>query len=276
MFARIRERGHSGTDRSLAYFEWSADVPLEKLSPNVASNPQLWAMANPSMGHMIPQEYVANEYASMFGDRGFCIERLGVGDWPNTAAGGLKIIDPDLWDLCADTGSTIETPSCFAFDITPDRSAASIAVAGLRSDGLPHVEVVEHRRGTRWLPERLAELKSRHRVRSVYCDAYGPAQSVVQDLTAAKVEPTLLNTKEMLQACGIFYDAVVDSQTLRHIGQAELDDAVMGATTRTVSDGWLWDRKSASVDLSPLVAATVALWGLKTGRTGPPKIISLL
>ena len=98
----------------------------------------------------------------------------------------------------------------------------------------------------------------------------------MQLLAEARVEPTLLNTKEMLQACGMFYDAVVDSQSLRHIGQAELDDAVMGATTRTVSDGWLWDRKSASVDLSPLVAATVALWGLKTGRQGPPKIISLL
>ena len=55
----------------------------------------------------------------------------------------------------------------------------------------------------------------------------------------------------------------------------ELDDAVMGATTRIVSDGWLWDRKSASVDISPLVAATVALWGLKTARTGRPRIVSL-
>ena len=87
---------------------------------------------------------------------------------------------------------------------------------------------------------------------------------------------TTLNTKEMLQACGIFYDSVVDSKTLRHIGQDELDAAVMGATTRVVSDGWLWDRKSASVDISPLVACTVALWAVKSNPQTPPRIISLV
>ena len=275
-FSRIHERGHTGTDPSLAYFEWSAGIPLEKLNPDVVKNPDLWAQANPAMGRRISQEYIANEGAAFFWDRSFYIERLGVGDWPNTAAGGAKIIDPDLWDLCGDAGSTANAPMYFAFDITPDRSAASIAVAGLRGDGLPHIEVVEHRRGTRWLPERLAELKSAHRARTIFCDAYGPAQSMLPDLDRAKVEVTTLSTKEMLQATGIFYDSVVDSQSVRHIGQAELDEAVSGATTRTVSDGWLWDRKSASVDISPLVAATVALWALKNGKSSPPRIVSLI
>ena len=140
---------------------------------------------------------------------------------------------------------------------------------------MPHVEVIEHRRGTRWLGERLEELKAAHRIRTIYCDAFGSAQSLLPDLEQRRLDVTTLNTKEMLQGCGIFYDAVTDSASLRHLGTPELDAAVMGAVTRTVSDGWLWDRKSASVDISPLVAATVALWALKSTKTTRPRIVSL-
>ena len=273
--ARIRERGKTGTDPRLAYFEWSAGIELADLNPDTANDPKLWAQANPALGYRINEQYIADEYATFYGDRGFWIERLGVGDWPNTTAGGLKVIDPDLWDACSDPDSAIEGPVYFAFDITPDRSAASIAVAGLRSDGLPHVEVIEHKRGTRWLGERLQELKERHRIRTVYCDSFGPAQSILPDLEHRRLDVTTLNTKEMLQGCGMFYDAVTDSGSLRHLGTTELDAAVMGAVTRTVSDGWLWDRKSASVDISPLVAATVALWALKSTKPSSPRIVSL-
>ena len=41
------------------------------------------------------------------------------------------------------------------------------------------------------------------------------------------------------------------------------------------SDG-AWSRKSSSVDISPLVATTVALWGLKNTKTSSPRIVSLI
>jgi hypothetical protein len=46
--------------------------------------------------------------------------------------------------------------------------------------------------------------------------------------------------------------------TLRHRGRPELDAAVAGAEQRIVSDSWLWSRKNSSVDISPLVAVTLA------------------
>jgi len=276
VLSRIRERGLSGDDKSLAYFEWSAETPLEKLSPAVANDPNLWAQANPAMGYRISSEYISNEYASMYGDRGFWIERLGVGDWPKTAPGGVRMISTDDWDACLDVSSVPNDPVCFAFDITPDRSAACIAVAGHREDGLPHIEVVEHRRGTRWIGERLEELKSKHRIKTIYCDAYGPAGSMLPELERRRIDVTTLNAKEVAQACGIFYDSIADSHTLRHLGTPELDSAVAGAITRPLGDAWAWSRKSSSVDISPLVATTVALWGLKNTKTSSPRIVSLI
>jgi hypothetical protein len=58
----------------------------------------------------------------------------------------------------------------------------------------------------------------------------------------------------------------MDSGVLRHLGQPELTSAITGACSRTVGDAWLWDRKSSDVDISPLVAGTIALWALTTFR----------
>jgi hypothetical protein len=55
----------------------------------------------------------------------------------------------------------------------------------------------------------------------------------------------------------------VTEETLRHLGSAELLDAVRGAKLRSMGAAHLWSRRNASVDISPLVAATLAVWGAR-------------
>jgi hypothetical protein len=38
--------------------------------------------------------------------------------------------------------------------------------------------------------------------------------------------------------------------------------ALAGAQKRPLGDAWAWARRGAGVDISPLVAATLAKWGL--------------
>ena len=77
-------------------------------------------------------------------------------------------------------------------------------------------------------------------------------------------------------AAGAFYDGtganplVEEPAWLRHLGQPEFDLAVAGAVRRDLGDRWLWDQEAASVDISPLVAVTLALWGAQTAKP-PPK-----
>jgi hypothetical protein len=56
----------------------------------------------------------------------------------------------------------------------------------------------------------------------------------------------------------------VASRNLRHLGQPELTAAVAGASKRSIGDASAWERRNASVDITPLVAATNALWGWAT------------
>jgi hypothetical protein len=65
----------------------------------------------------------------------------------------------------------------------------------------------------------------------------------------------------------MFFDATTPEEDgLRHRGTQELSVAVAGARKRTLVDAWAWSRKSSSVDISPLVACTLAFWGVATSE----------
>ena len=71
-----------------------------------------------------------------------------------------------------------------------------------------------------------------------------------------------ISSREYTQACGAFMD-LLEAEQLRHIGQKALTEAVEGAATRTLGDAWAWDRRGKDVDITPLVAVTLALAGFR-------------
>jgi hypothetical protein len=276
---RVRRRGIKGADPGLAYFEWSIDPHGDLCGPGCGEHDdpasvRSWAKANPGLGIRISVEHVAREFASMSA-AGFGRERLGVGNYPMDAD-AWQVIDEDAWAALEDPASQAGDPVCFAADVTPDRSWGSVAVAGRRADGLTHGEVVDHRPKTSWMVPRLLELQERWKPCAVVIDAAGAAGSLIAELEEAGfesvgaaadppeggkalVKPT---AREAAQACGLFYDAATDGRTLRHLGQPELAVALAGALKRPLGDAWAWDRKGSGVDITPLVAATLACWGL--------------
>jgi hypothetical protein len=56
-----------------------------------------------------------------------------------------------------------------------------------------------------------------------------------------------------------------DGQVLcRHVPRPALDAAVAGSAKRPLGDSWAWARRGISVDICPLVAASLARWGHAT------------
>lgn len=271
VFARVRERGLAGDDPSLVYHEYSASpavgpdgvqITPDMLDQDFIRSHERWADANPGLGIRISAEHVEKELRAM-ADRTFCVERLGVGDWPATDGSGSSVIDIESWDALSDGVSSMLDPVGLAFDVAPDRASAAIGGAGSRSDGLAHLEVIDHRRGTGWVVARIVELVERHDPVGVFCDAVGPAASLIPKLEEAGVTVTTVSSTEHAQACGEIYD-LVEQRGCRHLGTSELRTAVKGAAKRPLGDAWAWSRKSSAVDISPLVAVTLAQWGWST------------
>lgn len=260
----LRERALTGGDRSLCYLEWSAPEDADPADPRV------WAQANPALGIRISEEFVSREYAAMVNDIDwFKQERLSI--WPKRAPDGV-FAEP-VWAARVDESSAPLDPVCFGIDVSPDRAWASIGVAGKRPDGLTHVELVEYRRGTGWVVERVRELVDRHRTAAVVVDAGSPAGSLLADLQSARVETTLTSARDYAAACGGFFDAV-DGGFLVHLGQPELTEAALAARRRPLGDAWAWSRKSAtSADIGPLVAVTLAHWASRAAPAAEPMIL---
>lgn len=257
IWSRVRERGIAGDDPALAYFEWSADLDHpEKLTDVQAADEALWRAANPALGIRIAEEYVEKELRAME-SRGFAVERLGIGDYPRTDGVEQNVIDLAVWNELEDEHSELIDPVCLAFDVFPTRSA-SVVAAGCNREGLFHVEVLRAAKGTDWLPQYLLTMQERHNPEVIIADSFGPAGSVVQKVQDAGVDLQLTTTSEYTAACGRLVDCINERQ-LRHLGTDELRAALKGAKPRAVGDAWAWSRKNSSVDISPLVAATLAL-----------------
>jgi hypothetical protein len=285
--ARVRRRGIKGEDPSLFYAEWSIDPHTKECARDAegvitctdhdnADDPEAWAKANPALGIRISVEHVARERASM-GAKGFGRERLGVGDWPEDDVAKWEVIPEAKWRAVADEHSEAPGKVAFAIHVSPDRSWAAIATAGRRADGLLHVEVVDHRPGTKWVPERAMQLQLRWDPCAWVVDAGSPAGSLIADLEAVKseqpdgeavkLEITKPTHREVGHAFGQMVDGVMPEEgepTVRVLPHPALDAAVAGAVTRPLGDAKAWDSKAASVDICPLVAATFAAWGFTT------------
>jgi hypothetical protein len=242
-----RARVGAGHRSTVAYFEWSA---VEGSDP---ADPATWWATMPALGHTVTEPTIAAEYERLdLAD--FC--RAYLNWWPGEIPADWQVVDEAAWLALADPSSAAVDPVAFAADVTPDRSAAAIAVAG-------HVEVVDHRPGTGWVVGRLVELAARWSPCAIVVDDTGPAASLIPPLEAAELEVVRPTTRARAAADSGFYDAVVEG-SLRYVPRPALDAAVAGAAKRALGDSWAWARRGLSVDICPLVAVSLARWGHAT------------
>jgi hypothetical protein len=160
---------------------------------------------------------------------------------------------------------------CFAADATPERTFGVIATAGRLSDGSLMVELVDHKPGVDWIGDRLVELVERHDPLAVVVDRSGPAGTALGLLERSGVELTIPAAHDVAQAAEGFYDAVTQRQIV-HQSDVRLGRAVAGAKQRPIGQAWGWDRRGTSDDISPLVAASFALWGFLKSESAEPGV----
>jgi hypothetical protein len=258
----LRNRGRAGSDGALGYFEWCApprDCALPDCSHRFGEvngcaldDERLWALANPTLGDRIQLDTIAKMRRAMPPEE-FMREFLG---WWDEARGALLITEP-AWNDCADPESLVNDPICVGVEVAIDRSSACIGVAGVRSDHLPGVELAAQRPGTSWVLEQVAKMRGEQSVAAVALDPSSPAGSLIPSFEAAGIEILTPAVRQVTQACGAFYDAVVTA-ALRHRTTTALTDAALAASKHPVADSWRWDRYGP--DVAPLYAVTLALW----------------
>lgn len=257
VWTRVRDRALR-EEPELTYLEWSLDYADPNEVPEEAYHDEdSYFQSNPAYGIRIFKEHFANEIRAL-DRRTVAVELFGVGDYPDPTGSEDRPVSPEQWEACISRESELQDPVWLAFDTSPERRTC-IAAAGRNQFGEWHVEVFDKRPGTKWLPDRLEELKVSHGVEKIVCDGLGPSASLLSTLEQLEIEVEKLDAGDVAAACGRFVDLVTEG-SVKHLGSLDLMNAIRGAKTRPLGERWAWSRKNSTVDISPLVAATLALY----------------
>jgi hypothetical protein len=272
----IRKAAMAGDAGRLAYTEMTAEyvqapdgslVAVEVDPLDVDS----WYRCIPGLGRWVTEEGVMalqGELQELFPREVLCI-------WEPDPGSEATVIPLEQWDSMEDKASESSGRTCLALDVSPDRKWASICEAGRRDDGLIHLEVVDRRPSTGWVVDALPGLLVKAGCESIRIEKGGPAASLISQLTEAGVTVDEVSAADHARATGQIIDFALAGQ-LRHLGQQTLRSAVAGATLRASGDAELWSRRSSKVDVSPLVACTLALGGVpEVSATVEPNFYSL-
>lgn len=250
------DNGTSEEDR-ICYVEYSAH---EDEDPG---DPAVWWGCMPALGYTVDEDTVRAEYREAMlvpdGLAGFRRQALN----QRTSQRADPPFPLEVWDAGVASADRPEDGLVWAVDVSPDQASAAVAVAWRRPDGAAQVQVVDHRPGVGWLPGRVSELRDRWPGVWVL-DPRGASGS-----QAAGWQGGTVSAGQVRQGCAEL-EAAVRSGRLGHFGQPELRAALEGAVRRPSDDGgWSWARRRSAVDISPLVAVSLA-HGALVGAVAAP------
>jgi hypothetical protein len=248
---RYAIRGRAGKDKELAHFEWAA--PLDA----VPDSDEAIAQANPALGRL-RRDWVDEELKGMNAED---YRREVLGWWSEDET--PSPFPPGAWSALAFAGHLkVDGTPCLALDITPTRDHSTVAVAANTDAGRPLLELIDARPGTSWVLPALQDALKQYPGTKVIVDRAGWSASLVDDIRAANIDVHETDAVEVATAAGQFLEDVLE-QKFFHRADPRLTAAVEGARQRPIGERWGWDRKAPTVDVSPLVAGSLALWGLR-------------
>ena len=273
VFSARRAEALSGESEDAVYLECSADPDADP------DDREQWQIANPSFPHRTPLRSMLRLRRNLPSDDAWMREALGVWDQIR----GAGIIPEPNWAEQADATSLAVDRIALGVECGPDLAWASVALAGQRSDGDWHIELDEDQhtrgRGTAWLvPHLQATLEANPQIRAVVVDVAGPVAALLEQhrpgrwrFAGTRIEAMPVKVAELGAGCSRVLDGIVTGW-LWHIGQPQLTSAALPAGKRPLGDTgmWVWSRKTAESDITPIQAATLALIGAQMERPRKP------
>lgn len=264
-FTNRRAKALDGRADNMLYVEFSADPDADP------DDHKQWEKANPSYPSRTPLESMERMRENLTDDASFKREALGIWD----AVGSSGVIPAPSWLDREDEGSTASRSLSLGVEVGPDLAWASVALAGERADEDWHFELDDDQhtrgRGTAWLVPHLQYLTANNpQIRSVVVDVAGPVVALLEQrngrwfFKGTTLEVTPVKVAELGAGCANVLDGIVTGW-LHHIGQPQFTAAALAAGKRALGDTgmWVWSRKAAESDITPIQAGTLALIGAR-------------
>lgn len=284
-FSSKRQRALSGEVADMFYVEMGADPDAD------IDDRDQWARANPSFPRRTPVESMLRMRENIPDDDSWRREALGI--WDPAATRG--VIPAPSWAEQGLEHSLAVDRFALGVECGPDLAWASVGFAGQRADGKWHIELDDDQhtrgRGVEWLiPHLEATVAANSQIRAVVVDVAGPIKALLEErnglyyFKGTNLLATAVKVAELGSGCAHVLSGVVTG-TLHHIDQPQLTAAALAAGKRALGDTgmWVWSRKTAESDITPIQACTLALIGAQAAdqdvkrpqrRTGGRRVVT--
>lgn len=268
VFTEMRREALDGESENLLYVEFSAD---ENASTNLTS-PADWrqvSKANPSFPHRTDKRAIQRLRKLLTDDGDYSREVLG--RWDSTQR--VAVFGRGKWEAVPKVGRP-KGLELGALGVAVSIDLEYAAIVGAAHTGDEEMLVRSLRHGPSpddWLIESLEEMQEQYGV-PVVVDGKGPAADFIPTLKDRLGDSVYaLTLSDVLDACSMIYKAVRAGDVVHSTEDEmdELDIAVRDAVKRDVGDRWAWGRRKSGLDISPLEAATLAVWGLTSEKAKP-------
>ncbi|MGV0805800.1 terminase [Mycolicibacterium setense] len=255
-FTMRRTAALDGIANDCVYVEFSADSNAD------SDDRRQWSKANPSFPKRTPERALLL-LRKVLDEADFRREALGIWDEKAKHQAAIK---PAIWKQLFNVAVDGVRPDCLGVDMS---HAGEISVSACWVDGdNAHAEEVwagpSAASAIEWIDARTT------RRTPIVIDGASPAAAMIPELKQRRKHVITSTAWDMARACGQVVNKALAAQ-LTHGGQDSVTDALMGAKKRPIRDagGWGWDRSDETVNIAPLVAFTLAVFGASITRRKP-------
>ncbi len=271
VFRRRRHICLTDAGKHDAWHEWS--LAAESLDEVNVGDTTLWYMTNPALGIHLTEDFTREELRSMSVD-GFARERLGW--WMPIAKTVIdKAIPEELWDACASDELKPEGKTAYGVKFSADGTEVCLCGAVTDALGVTRVSLIDRKPtglGTQWLANWLNE---RYKVAScVVIDGKNGVDVLIDKISetwrykGSVIKP---NAQIVIAAASLVMDGLNEKTITWYRQQTQLRDSAVSAVKRPISGGWGF----GGDDPTPIEACALALWGVKTTKRDPKKVMRI-
>jgi hypothetical protein len=161
-----------------------------------------------------------------------------------------------------------------AVEVAADRRHASICSACWLDDDRIQIELADYLKtlsGTAVVVDRVVEFHQQWKIRGVVVDSMGGATNLRQPLgERRRVQVVTPDAAAVKVAHADFVD-LARAKRLAVVANDVLSTAMQHLTERQLGGLPVFDRRGAMVDVAPLVACELAVWGLRHGAPPIPR-----
>lgn len=267
VFRTIRDRALAGKTDKTAWFEFSVK------SIGDVTDQSRWAETNPALGRRILLSTIESECEQMPSDT-FARERLG---WwtPVVDQTADLAIDKKAWSECCSNETKPEGKTAYGVKFTPDGSMVCLCGAVLPEDGPARISLIDQKPtgyGIQWLADWLNDryLKAS----CVVIDGRNGVDVLVDKITGTwryKGSVIRPSTKDVIAAVGTLTNGINEKTVTWYEQQEALNESAITSIKRPIGGGFGFGGDFSA----PIEACSLALWGAKTSKRDPNRVMKI-